>query len=69
MIEKDPVRGENDKVTHSISIIRTLLSDDEFKERHRINTSAFSRLFKLGFVKVILLILQKSVKSAIPAQN
>lgn len=64
MIEKDQVRGENEKVTHSISIVRTLLSDDEFKERHRINTSAFSRLFKLGFVMVILLILQKSVKSS-----
>jgi len=64
MIEKDLVRGENDIVPHSISIIRTLLSDDEFKDRHRINTSAFSRFFKLGFVMVILLILQKSVKSS-----
>lgn len=64
MIEKNPVRGENDKSAHSISIIRTLLLDAEFKDRHRINSKVFSRLFKLSFVTVILLILQKSVKSS-----
>ena len=63
MIEKELVAGESDKATRSISIIRALLLDDKFKQRHRINSKAFSRLFKLSFVTVILLILQKSVKS------
>jgi len=53
---------ENDKATRSISIIRELLNDDKFKKEHRTASKFFSRNFKLNFVAVILLILQKSIK-------
>jgi hypothetical protein len=61
-MEKDTLAGENDKATQSISIIRSLLNDDSFKNEHRTASKFFSRNFKLNFVAVILLILQKSIK-------
>jgi hypothetical protein len=64
MIEKKLVAGENDKATHSISIIRDHLHDPEFKEEHRTNPKFFSRNYKINFISIILLILRKSVKSA-----
>jgi len=39
-----------------------LLNDDSFKNEHRTASKFFSRKFKLDFVTVILLILQKSIK-------
>jgi len=53
---------ENDKACLSISIIRKLLHNDLFKNQHRTASNFFSRKFKLDFVTVILLILQKSIK-------
>lgn len=64
MIEKPPVGCENDKSTLSVTVIRHLLSDDKFKERHRTSPQFFTRLSSLSFVIVILLILPKSVKSS-----
>jgi len=61
-MEKHTLNGENDKACLSISIIRALLNDDEFKNEHRTASKFFSRKFKLNFVTVILLILQKSIK-------
>jgi len=61
-MEKDTLAGENDKATRSISIIRSLLNDDSFKNEHRTASKFFSRKFKLDFVTVVLLILQKSIK-------
>jgi len=61
-MEKDTLAGENDKATQSISIIRSLLNDDSFKNEHRTASKFFSRNLKLNFVAVILLILQKSIK-------
>jgi len=61
-MEKDTLGGENDKAAQSISIIRDLLNDDSFKSEHRTASKFFSRKFKLDFVTVILLILQKSIK-------
>ncbi|TGN99713.1 hypothetical protein PN36_34920 [Candidatus Thiomargarita nelsonii] len=62
-MEKNILDGENDKATRSITIIRELLNDDSFKNEHRTASNFFSRKYKLDFVTVILLILQKSVKS------
>jgi len=39
-----------------------LLNDDSFKDKHRTASKFFSRRFKLDFVTVILIILQKSIK-------
>ena len=63
MKEKEALGVENDKATQSISIIRQLLNDDEFKNRHRTNSKFFTRLSKLSFVLVIIIVLQRSVKS------
>jgi len=54
---------KNDKATRSITIIRELLNDDDFKNKQRTSSNFFSRNLKLNFVAVILLILPKSVKS------
>jgi len=62
MMEKPALGVENDKATESISIIRHLLNDDEFKNKYRTEPRFFTRLSKLGFAIVILVILQKSVK-------
>jgi hypothetical protein len=62
IMEKDILTVENDKACLSISIIRELLHDDSFKNKHRTASKFFSRKFKLDFVTVILLILQKSIK-------
>jgi len=61
-MEKDTLDGKNDKAIRSISIIRSLLNDDSFKNEHRTASIFFSRKFKLDFATVILLILQKSIK-------
>jgi len=61
-MEKNILDGENDKATLSISIIRALLNDDSFKSEHRTASKFFSRKYKLDFVTVVLLILQKSIK-------
>jgi len=67
-MEKHTLVDENDKATRSIyarifvSIIRDLLNDESFKSEHRTASKFFSRKFKLDFVKVVLLILQKSIK-------
>jgi len=61
-MEKDTLDGENDKATRSISIIRSLLNDDSFKNEHRTAYKFFSRKYKLDFATVLLLILQKSIK-------
>jgi len=61
-MEKHTLDGENDKATRTISIIRALLNDDSFKNDHRTASKFFSRKFKLDFVTVVLLILQKSIK-------
>jgi len=61
-MEKHTLDGENDKATQTISIIRALLNDDSFKNDHRTASKFFSRKFKLDFVTVVLLILQKSIK-------
>jgi len=61
-MEKDIPAGENDKAIRSISIIRSLLNDDSFKNEHRTASKFFSRKYKLDFVTVVLLILQKSIK-------
>jgi hypothetical protein len=61
-MEKHTLADENDKATRSISIIRSLLNDDSFKNEHRTASNFFSRKFKLDFVTVVLLILQKSIK-------
>lgn len=46
-----------------IKRVKGLLEDGEFKCRHRSNQKAFSRQRKLWFPLVILLVLQKSMKS------
>jgi len=61
-MEKNTLADKNDKAIQSISIIRSLLNDDEFKNSHRTASKFFSRKFKLDFVTVVLLILQKSIK-------
>jgi len=61
-MEKHTLDGENDKAIRTISIIRALLNDDSFKNDHRTASKFFSRKFKLDFVTVVLLILQKSIK-------
>ncbi len=61
-MEKHTLVDENDKACISISIIRSLLNDDSFKNEHRTASKFFSRKFKLDFVTVVLLILQKSIK-------
>jgi len=62
MMEKHTTIDENNKASHSISIIRSLLKDDSFKNEHRTASKFFTRKLKLDFVTVILLILQKSIK-------
>lgn len=47
----------------TIETVKTLLSDSLFKNRHRSKLKAFSRNRKLRFPLVILLVLQKSMKS------
>ena len=47
----------------SLEVIKALLGDPSFKNRHRSKPQAFSRLRKLTFPVMILLILQKSLKS------
>jgi len=53
---------DHSKATRSISIIRSLLNDDSFKNEHRTASNFFSRKFKLDFVTVIWLILQNRIK-------
>ncbi|MEN8221454.1 MAG: hypothetical protein ABFS56_34965 [Pseudomonadota bacterium] len=61
-MKKDILDSKNDKAIQSISIIRSLLNDDSFKNDHRTASKFFSRKFKLDFLTVILLVLQKSIK-------
>ena len=61
-MEKDIPTVENDKAYLSISTIRELLHDDSFKNSHRTASKFFSRKYKLDFVTVIWLLLQKSLK-------
>ncbi len=61
-MEKQTLAGENDKAARSISIIRELLNDESFKDEHRTFYNFFTRKYKLDFVAVILIILQKSIK-------
>jgi hypothetical protein len=61
-MEKDMLDGDNSKAIRSISIIRSLLNDNSFKNEHRTASKFFSRKYKLDFVTVVLLILQKSIK-------
>jgi len=61
-MEKDTLNGDNSKAIQSISIIRSLLNDDKFKNEHRTASKFFSRKYKLDFITVILLILQNSIK-------
>lgn len=63
MVEKNGLTEQNDKAALSISTVRDLLNDLEFIEEHRTNPKFFTRQRKLGFINMILLILQKSVKS------
>jgi len=61
-MEKDIPTVENDKACLSISIIRELLHDDSFKNKHRTASKFFSPKLKLDFITVVLLVLQKSTK-------
>ena len=61
-MQKNTPANEMDKATQSISIIRSLLNDGSFKNEHRTASKFFSRKFKLDFLTVVLLILQKSIK-------
>ena len=47
----------------AIETVKNLLNDESFKEEHRTSPKFFSRTRKLTFIIVILLILQKSLKS------
>ena len=49
--------------TYTIEITRRLLTDEEFKSRHRASDQAFTRVRCLPFAVVLVLILRKSVKS------
>lgn len=46
-----------------MSLLKSLLADPNFKTKHKLTTSAFTRARKLGFNCVIMLILQKGLKS------
>jgi hypothetical protein len=46
-----------------IQTIKALLHDSTFKQQHRVNPQDFSRNRQLTFIIVVLLILQKSLKS------
>jgi len=46
-----------------LSIVKDMFSDIEFKNKHKQNSKSFTRLRKLGFNVIMILILQKSVKS------
>lgn len=50
-------------VTYTIETTRHLLTDEEFKSRHRASEQAFTRVRCLPFAMVLVLILRKSVKS------
>ncbi|MCB1767577.1 MAG: hypothetical protein KDJ22_16215 [Candidatus Competibacteraceae bacterium] len=47
----------------AIEITRDLLNSADFKNRHRVNDQAFTRVRCLSFAAVLVLILRKSVKS------
>ncbi|MCP4697922.1 MAG: hypothetical protein GY862_13880, partial [Gammaproteobacteria bacterium] len=51
------------KKEKAVETSRKLMEDDEFKGRHRSSGTAFTRVRKLPFSIVIVLILQKSLKS------
>jgi hypothetical protein len=42
-MEKDMLDGDNSKAIRSISIIRSLLNDNSFKNEHRTASKFFSR--------------------------
>jgi hypothetical protein len=46
-----------------IETVRKLLNDPEFQARHKRSSVYFIRKRKLAFVSVVLLIIQKSLKS------
>jgi hypothetical protein len=52
-----------DKKKQSVETSQELIQDEEFKKRHRNSKTAFTRTRKLSFSLVIVLILQKSMKS------
>jgi hypothetical protein len=52
-----------DKKKQSVETSKELIQDEKFKERHRLSKTAFTRTRKLYFSLVIVLILQKSMKS------
>ena len=49
--------------TYTIETTRRLLTDEEFKGRHRVNDQVFTRVRCLPFALVLVLILRNSVKS------
>jgi hypothetical protein len=51
------------KKKQSVEISQELIQDEKFKERHRNSETAFTRVRKLYFPLVLVLILQKSMKS------
>jgi hypothetical protein len=51
------------KKKQSVEISQELIQDEKFKERHRNSETAFTRVRKLYFPFVLVLILQKSMKS------
>ncbi len=50
------------KKKQAVETSQKLIQDEEFKGRHRNSRTAFTRVRKLPFSIVIILILQKSVK-------
>jgi hypothetical protein len=42
---------------------RQLMNDKDFREKHRLTPKAFTRQRRLGFTRVLVLILQKSIRS------
>ena len=46
-----------------LTFVKEMFDDIEFKNKHKQNSKSFTRLRKLGFNFIMILILQKSVKS------
>ena len=55
--------SEHEQKTESVKTSRELISDEEFKNQHRTKPKAFTRMRKLTFSSVMILLLQKSQKS------
>jgi hypothetical protein len=51
-----------DKKKQSVETSQELIQDEEFKNRHRNSETAFTRVRKLHFSLLVVLILKKSMK-------